>query len=74
MPLTRAQRIARYQGWIDDAEAALNELVVGGRPVTVRYGEKELSFGPNDAKQLEAHIRFLTKRIGGRSVLRITPN
>lgn len=73
--LTRTQRIARYAEWIEAAETALHTLALGDRPVTVRYGEKEVSYGVNDAKKLQDYIAYLRRQCGGgRSVIRIIPN
>jgi hypothetical protein len=64
---------ATLQQWLTDAQTAYSQLVTGGRPVTVSYDGKSVSYTAADVTKLESWIVSLQKQLGvniGRRALR----
>jgi hypothetical protein len=54
---------ATLQGWLTDAQNALQQLALGKQVVRIQTGEKSLSFTASDTEKLRQHIRTLQNAI-----------
>jgi hypothetical protein len=70
---------ATLRKWLLDAQTALHDLSIGGKPQSVSYGQgdgsKAITFTPATIGVLNAHIAALKAQLGihGRSRHAITP-
>ncbi|MEQ8829563.1 MAG: gpW family head-tail joining protein [Alphaproteobacteria bacterium] len=55
---------ATLQKWLNDAEAALQELTTGLRPVTVAYGGNSVTYTAADETALRRRISELRMQLG----------
>lgn len=62
------------QQWLADAQAAYQQLVTGGKPVTVSYDGKSVTYAQTDGAKLENWIGLLQRQLGinrGRRAIRV---
>ena len=64
---------ATLQQWLSDAQAAYAALVTGGKPVTVSYEGKSVTYTAAEKGALQEWIELLQRQLGinrGRRALR----
>lgn len=63
MALSDAER-AKLQARLDEAEAALHELLIGGKSVSISSGGKSVSFSTANKADLQNYINALRRQLG----------
>lgn len=61
------------QAWLSQAQTAYMQLMTGGKPVTVSYDGKNVTYEPTDVQKIESFIALLQRQLGinhGRRALR----
>ena len=62
--IVSGQSQATLQAWLVAAQNALNQLMIGGRPVSVSYGEKSVSYTQANMSTLVQWIYLLQLQLG----------
>ncbi|HLH95025.1 MAG TPA: gpW family head-tail joining protein [Xanthobacteraceae bacterium] len=65
--------IATLQQWLSEAQMAYQQLVTGGKPVTVSYEGKSVTYTPAEKAGLVQWIGLLQRQLGinrGRRAIR----
>jgi hypothetical protein len=64
---------ATLQQWLTTAQSAYMQLITGGKPISVSYDGKAVTYTAAGAAQLQAFIMLLQRQLGinrGRRALR----
>ncbi len=62
-PITPEQ-VALYQTWLDEANGALHQLMIGKKAVTLAYNGETITYQQTDEGQLRRHINELSVALG----------
>ena len=56
--------VEQRQAWLAQAQAAYADLMMGGKPVSISYDGKNVSYAPSDAAKLSSWIDLLLMSLG----------